>query len=67
MFQDKSGVAVSTEGDALVLRFPLSHLGFADRFRWSVASEWGRYEVLGTAATARDDVPDNDGAARFPG
>jgi hypothetical protein len=67
MFQDKSGVAVSTEGDALVLRFPLTHLGFAERFRWSVASEWGRYEVLGTTATARDDAPDNDAAARFPG
>jgi hypothetical protein len=67
LFQDKSGVAVSVEGDALVLRFPFSHLGFAERFRWSVASEWGRYEVLGTTATARDDAPDNDAAARFPG
>jgi len=66
-FADKSNVAVTVAGDEVVLRFPLSHLGNAEQFRWSLASEWGRYEVLGTAATARDDAPDNDGAARFPG
>lgn len=63
----KAGVTVTVAGDEVVLRFPLSHLGTAEQFRWSLASEWGRYEVLGTAATARDDAPDNDGAARFPG
>ncbi|HVF74425.1 MAG TPA: hypothetical protein VM938_05205 [Acidimicrobiales bacterium] len=66
-FADKARVAVTVAGDEVVLRFPLSHLGNAEQFRWSLASEWGRYEVLGTAATARDDAPDNDGAARFPG
>jgi hypothetical protein len=66
-FQERSGVTVTAEGAEVVLRFPASHLGGFERFRWSIASEWGRYEVLGTAATARDDAPDNDGAARFPG
>jgi hypothetical protein len=66
-FQERSGVTVTVEGGDVVMRFPATHLGGFERFRWSVASEWGRYEVLGTAATARDDAPDNDGAARFPG
>lgn len=65
--QEKSGVAVAVEGADVVLRFPLSHLVFAERFRWALASEWGRYEVLGTVAMARDDAPENDAAARFPG
>lgn len=66
-FQEKSGVAVSVEGPEVVVRFPLSHLVSAEKFRWALASEWGRYEVLGTIATARDDAPDDDGAAQFPG
>ena len=65
-FLDASGVAVAVEGAEVVLRFPLGHLEAAERFRFALASEWGRYEVLGTAAMARDDVPDNDAAARFP-
>jgi hypothetical protein len=65
-FQERSGVTVTTEGDEVVLRFPLTHLQRATRFRWSIASEWGRYEVLGTAASARDDAPDDDAAADFP-
>jgi hypothetical protein len=66
-FQDASGASVQAEGADVVVRFPLSHLGNAERFRWALASEWGRYEVLGTVAMARDDMPDDDGAARFPG
>lgn len=65
-FQERSGVTVTAEGDEVVLRFPLAHLQRATRFRWSIASEWGRYEVLGTAASARDDAPDDDAAADFP-
>jgi hypothetical protein len=65
-FQERSGVTVTPEGDEVVLRFPLAHLQRATRFRWSIASEWGRYEVLGTAASARDDAPDDDAAADFP-
>jgi hypothetical protein len=61
-----SGVDVTTEGDEVVLRFPTSHLAGAERFQWSTASEWGRYEALGTPAMARDDAPDDDEAVRFP-
>jgi hypothetical protein len=66
-FQGNSGVTITPEGDEIVARFPLSHVAAAERFRWSIASEWGRYETIGTTAAARDDVPDNDNAARFPG
>lgn len=65
-FVDNSKVTVTVEGDAVVLRFPLDHVN-ADSFRWSVASEWGSYAVIGTVAAARDDCPDNDQPASFPG
>jgi hypothetical protein len=66
-YQEKSGVVVTTDADQVVLRFPVDHVGSADRFRWSIASEWGRYSVIGTDQAARDDAPDDDGAATFPG
>jgi hypothetical protein len=66
-FQESSGVQVAPEGDEVVARFPLTHLRGAERFRWAIASEWGRYETIGTVAAARDDVPDNDNVAAFPG
>lgn len=66
-FGQASGVAVEVAGDELVLRFPLAHLADPPAFRWSLASEWGRYEVISTPAAARDDAPDNDGFARFQG
>ena len=65
-FQEGSGVTVTPEGDEVVARFPLTHLEGTDRFRWAVASEWGRYETIGTVAAARDDLPDNDNIAGFP-
>jgi len=66
-FGEDSGVAASVEQGSLVLRFPATHVGGAASFRWSVATEWGRYEAIGTVAAARDDAPDADGAAPFPG
>ena len=66
-FQEGSGVTVTTEGDEVVARFPLTHLSGQERFRWAVASEWGRYETIGTVAAARDDLPDNDNIVAFPG
>lgn len=63
----KAGVAIEVAGDEVVLRFPLARVGGAERFRWSLATEWGRYEAISTSATARDDAPDFDAAARFPG
>jgi len=59
-------LAIRTEGAELVVGFPLSHLASAERMQWSLAMEWGRYEVIGTVAAARDDAPDNDAAAQFP-
>ena len=67
LFGDASFVEVTTEGDEVVFRFALRHLDGAERFRWSVASEWGRYEAIGSPAMVRDEVPDDDGAADFPG
>lgn len=65
-FGAESDVSVSFEGGRLVLRFPLSLLAGDDRFRWSIASEWGRYEVIGTDLAARDDAPDGDQPAQLP-
>lgn len=64
--QEKSGVTVTVAAGTLVARFPLSHLRGAETLRWSLASEWGRHEVLGTAAAARDDAPDDDRPSTFP-
>lgn len=61
------GVAVSVTDEGLRLTFPASHLGGAERFRWSVASEWGRYEAIGTDAAARDYAPDDRTGWPFPG
>jgi hypothetical protein len=66
-FGDESFVTVTTEGDEVVVRFALLHLDGAERFRWSIASEWGRYDAIGTPAMVRDEAPDDDGAAAFPG
>lgn len=63
-FGDESGVVITTEADEVVLRFPGAHLP-VERLRWSVATEWGRYESLGTDLTARDRAPDA-GPAPFP-
>mgnify|MGYP000498179064 CR=1 FL=1 len=63
----KSQVQARVEEGRLVVRFPVGHLRDATVFRWSLASEWGRYEVIGTDLAARDDAPDDDGAVGFPG
>jgi len=66
-YLDDSSVAISVEGDSVVILFPVAHLDDAATFRWSLASEWGSSAVLGTSLAARDDAPDNDAAASFPG
>lgn len=65
-FVDESGVAVTVEGGALVVRFGAGHIRGAESFRWSLASEWGRYAVIGTPSAARDDAPDGDRPVAFP-
>ncbi|MBW3663393.1 MAG: hypothetical protein KY469_09865 [Actinobacteria bacterium] len=49
-----------------MVRFPHDYLADAHSFRWSVGSEWGRYEVISTDAAARDSAPDGHGAVAFP-
>jgi hypothetical protein len=66
-YDDASQVAIRTEGDEILISFPRSHLADATRFRWSVASEWGRYEAIGTPAMVRDVVPDDGEPAPFDG
>ena len=65
-FGDEAEVTIEVAGNQVVARFPLAHLASAERFRWSLASEWGRYEVIGTTGAARDDGPDGDAPVRFP-
>ena len=66
-FARESQVAVQTDQQRLVIRFPAAHLHGATAFRWSIATEWGRFETIGTALAARDDAPDDDAAVTFPG
>ncbi|MEX2659774.1 MAG: hypothetical protein WD232_08755, partial [Acidimicrobiales bacterium] len=58
--------AVAVAGDELMLGFPTGHLGGAEQLRWSLASEWGRYEAIGTPVMARDDAPDDDQPVDHP-
>lgn len=66
-FSDDDDASVGVEDDQLMLRFPLSVLDGAQRLRWAVASEWGRYEQLGTPLSVRDEMPDDGAPAPFPG
>ena len=65
-FQDDAQLAITVEGEEVVAKFPVGHVGGAETFRWSLASEYGRYEAIGTTAMARDDAPDNDQPVAFP-
>lgn len=65
-FQEDAQLDISVEGNEVVAKFPVGHVGGAEKFRWSLASEYGRYEAIGTVAMARDDAPDNDQPAEFP-
>jgi len=65
-FGDDADIDITTDGRDVVLRFPASHLRGATRFRWSIASEWGRYAVISTTGAARDDAPDDDASVDFP-
>ena len=66
-FQDEAQLDFTVEGSEVVVKFPVGHIGGAKEFRWSLASEYGRYEAIGTVGMARDDAPDNDQPAAFPG
>lgn len=64
-FGGETGIEVAVDGRSLVLRFADDLLG-AERFRWAVGSEWGRYEVLGTDAAARDSAPEGHASIDHP-
>lgn len=65
-FGDDDGVDITHVGAELVVRFPRDHLGGARQLRWSLASEWGRYEAMGTDAMARDQAPDDGQPVTHP-
>ncbi len=65
-FSDDAAMDVVVDGSELVVRFPPDYVGGAEAFRWSLASEYGTYALLGTSDTARDDAPDDDRAVAFP-
>jgi hypothetical protein len=66
-YSDDAATDVLVDGGDLVVRFPPAYVGEAEAFRWSLASEYGRYATLGTPLTTRDDAPDGGTAAAFPG
>lgn len=66
-FAAASEVRAMVEHGRLVVRFPASHLDEASAFRWSIASEWGRFETIGTGLAARDDAPGHNESVTFPG
>jgi hypothetical protein len=65
-FSEDAAADVEVDGAELVVRLPPQYVGLAESFRWSVASEYGAYALLGTAQTARDDAPDDDQAVDYP-
>jgi hypothetical protein len=65
-YRERSGIQVGPDGDEVVLRFPLTHLGSAASFRWSLALEWARYETLGSPTSVKDQAPDGGAPAPFP-
>lgn len=66
-FSTDDPIEVRVEDERLRVDFPASVLDGSSAFRWAIASEWGRYEQLGTALAVRDDAPDDDRPAAFPG
>jgi hypothetical protein len=64
-YGNDAGATWTPDGDAIVMRFDAAHVGNATHFRWSVASEWGRYETLNGPGSVKDDAPDNDQPATF--
>jgi hypothetical protein len=65
-YGDDAAINVHVDGAELLVRFPPESLDMARSFRWSLATEYGGYDLLGTAQTARDDAPDDDQAVAFP-
>lgn len=65
-FGEDSNVSIEVDGDEVVILFPDVMLDVPDQFRFSVASEYGGMDVLGSSFARRDDVPDDDQSVWFP-
>lgn len=63
---EASNVTVTVEGDELQMLFPDVMLDRPERLRFSVASEYGELDVIGSDFAHRDDAPDGDQAVSFP-
>ncbi len=63
---EASNVTVEVEGNELQLLFPDVMLDQPERLRFSVASEYGALDVIGSDFAHRDDAPDDDEAVSFP-
>lgn len=66
-FGEDSDVTVVVRERSLELIFPDVLLHRAGRFRFSLASEYGALDVLGSAYARRDDAPDGGAVVTFPG
>ncbi|HEU5083435.1 MAG TPA: hypothetical protein VFU14_08855 [Acidimicrobiales bacterium] len=65
-FGEESNVTVVLRDQSLELIFPDILLDRAERFRFSLASEYGGLDVLGSDYARRDDAPDGGQAVAFP-
>ncbi|MFP5322978.1 MAG: hypothetical protein ACLGIC_14200 [Acidimicrobiia bacterium] len=63
---EASNVTVVVDGDELRLLFPDVMLGAPEALRFSLASEYGSLDVIGSDFARRDDAPDDDQAVSFP-
>lgn len=67
LFADEDGIDIEVVDGTVVMTFDASKIASAERFRFATSSEYGRYETIGTELMARDDAPDDDQPAHFPG
>lgn len=65
-YADEDDVDVHVDDGALVMRFPLEHLGRAERLQWSAASQWGTFDELQTGTESRDRAPDDGHGVLWP-
>ncbi|MFP5323009.1 MAG: hypothetical protein ACLGIC_14355, partial [Acidimicrobiia bacterium] len=63
---DQSGATVSVAGSAIHVDFGGAIIGSPASLRFSLASEYGPLEVIGSDFARRDDAPDDDRAVSFP-
>jgi len=62
----ESGVTIEVIDRSVTLVFSAPVIGAPERLRFSIASEYGDLEVIGSDFARRDDAPDDDRAVSFP-